>query len=136
MANVAETVRSLLADEPAVIAAYVFGSIASGHAHASSDIDVAVLMDERLTHTELFRLELELGARLEEALGKRVDLVSLNRATPFLAFQVLKSGILVRDRDPDTRSLFVMRALNTYYDMQRYLDYQNACALERFRQEA
>lgn len=134
MPDPAEIVRSVLADEPAVLAAYLFGSAASGRAHRFSDVDLAVLWTERLTAEQMFHRELDLGARLEEALNTRVDLVSLNRAAPFVAFQVLKTGVLILDRDTDTRSLFVMRALNTYYDMQPYYDYWNACALERFQQ--
>lgn len=134
MADAADVARSVLAGEPGVISAYLFGSVASGRAHRFSDIDIAVLWSEELPRDEQFRRELDLGLRLEEAFKTRVDLVNLNRAAPFVAFQVLKTGALIFDRDTDIRSLWVMAALNTYYDMQRYYDYWNACALERFQQ--
>jgi predicted nucleotidyltransferase len=134
MADPADVARSVLAGEPGVISAYLFGSVASGRAHRFSDVDIAVLWSDALTRDEQFRRALDLGLRLEEAFNTRVDLVNLNRAAPFVAFQVLKTGTLVFDRDTDTRSLWVMRALNTYYDQQRYFDYWNACALERFQQ--
>ncbi len=134
MAEAADVARPVLAGEPEVVSAYLFGSAASGRGHRFSDVDIAVLWSDTLTRDEQFRRELDLGARLEEAFNTRVDLVNLNRAAPFVAFQVLKTGELIFDRDTDTRSLWVMRALNTYYDQQRYFDYWNACALERFQE--
>lgn len=131
--DAAEVIRSVLADRAEVVAVYLFGSVAAGSAHGLSDVDVAVLLRDG-SPDALFRQELALAGLLDEAFHPvRVDLVVLNRAGPFLAFQVLKTGQLILDNDTDTRSLFVMRALNRYYDEKPYLDYQRACVVERAR---
>jgi uncharacterized protein len=130
----ADTIRSVLACRDEVVAAYLFGSVAAGRGHAFSDIDIAVLLAEGPSEHDLFKQELALGGLLDSVFSPtRVDLVVLNRAGPFIAFQVLKTGKLVLDNDPDTRSLFVMHALNRYYDQKPYLDYQRACVVERAR---
>lgn len=131
-------VRDALAGRDDLVAAYLFGSTATGTAHAFSDVDIAVLLTAGLSEEEMFARGLEIGTQLEAALrpeGVAVDVVVLNRAAPTLAFQVLKNGRLVLDRDPDARSLFVMRALGRYYDGKRYRDYHMARLVARIREE-
>jgi len=136
--QIAELVRSALADRDDLVALYLFGSVATGVVHALSDVDVAVLLAGDLDEDELFVRGLEIGALLETALrsiGRPIDLVVLNRAAPALVFQVFKTGRLLLDRDPDARSLFVMRTLSRYYDGQRYREYHAEQLLARIRRE-
>ena len=133
--DVAESVRAALADRDDLVAVYLFGSAATGRAHALSDVDVAVLLVEGLSDAEMFARGLEIGGELENVVGGPVDLVVLNRAAPALCFQVLKTGRLLLDRNPDARSVFIMRALGRYYDVKRYLDYHSALLLARIREE-
>jgi len=46
LADSATALTEYLAAQPDVIAAYLFGSQATGRARAGSDVDVAVLLDE------------------------------------------------------------------------------------------
>ena len=39
----ADRVARLMASKPEVLAAYIFGSMVSGHARSDSDVDIAVL---------------------------------------------------------------------------------------------
>jgi len=91
-------VREALADTPRVSFALVFGSAARGVVHANSDVDVAIEFGERDRPTPR-----EVGAlvsRLEEKVGRRVDVVILDEAAPGLAYRVFRDGeaVLVRDR--------------------------------------
>lgn len=137
-ALISERIQDALAGRDDLVAVYLFGSVAGHFAHKLSDVDVAVLLVTRLTDAQMFQRGLEIGALVENALGPlgvAVDLVVLNRATPALAFQVLKTGKLLIDRDPDARSLFVMRALGDYYDSKRYRDYHMERLVARVRKE-
>lgn len=137
-ALISERIQDVLAGRDDLVAAYLFGSVAGDVAHKLSDVDVAVLLAEGLTDAQMFEHGLEIGALLETALrpsGMAVDLVVLNRATPALAFQVLKTGHLLIDRDPDARSLFVMRVLGRYYDSKRYRNYHIGRLVRRIREE-
>ena len=40
-----------LAANPAIVSAYLFGSIAEGREHRDSDVDIGVLLDRRTTST-------------------------------------------------------------------------------------
>jgi predicted nucleotidyltransferase len=81
---------------------WVYGSEASGRARPDSDLDVAVLARERLSPTELA----ELRGEAEALVGRAVDLVDLDRASPILAYQVLEHGRLLVDRNPSRRHRF------------------------------
>lgn len=131
-------VSRALAGREDLVAVYLFGSVGGDVAHQFSDVDVAVLLVTGLTDVQMFERGLEIGALLETALrpqGIAVDLVVLNRATPALVFQVIKTGKLLMDREPDARSLFVMRALSQYYDNKRYRDYHMDRLVARVRKE-
>ena len=133
--DVNEVVRKALSSREDLAAVYLFGSAATGSAHAFSDVDVAVLFAGDLSAQEMFARGLEIGTTLEATLDRPVDVVILNRAAPALCFQVLKTGNLILEPDPHARGLYVMRALGRYYDMIPYFDYHNARLLARIREE-
>ena len=93
-----------------IIAIYVFGSTAQGTTHPSSDVDVGVLAQHRLTAAERFDLQERLASRL----GQDVDLVDLAVATPVMAIQVVARGHLLHDADPAARGAFEDLTLTTY----------------------
>ncbi|MGH2880724.1 MAG: nucleotidyltransferase domain-containing protein [Solirubrobacteraceae bacterium] len=91
------TLRATLRTEPNVRLASLFGSIAADRDTAESDVDVLVdLSDDSLDRV------IDLTLKLEEALGKTVDLVRLAEAEsePLLLARALESGrvLVVRDR--------------------------------------
>lgn len=86
----------------AVDSLWVYGSEAAGRTRADSDLDVAVLFREAPSPVELAELRAEATA----ALGRPVDLVDLDRVSPLLAYQVLKHGRLLVDRNPSRRHRF------------------------------
>ena len=81
---------------------WVFGSEASGRARPESDLDVAVLFARSPSAVDLAEARAE-GAAL---IDRPLDLVDLDNASPILAYQVLKHGRLVVDRNPSRRYRF------------------------------
>jgi len=134
-ANVAETIRAALLNREDLVAVYLFGSVARDQAHILSDVDVALLFPADLSAEAILARTLEIGTTLEDALHRPVDVIALNRASPALRFQVLKTGRLLLERDRTARCLFVIRALGQYYDIKPYLDYHKAQLLSRIRKE-
>jgi uncharacterized protein len=109
-------VGRLLACDPRVSTAWVFGSVARGDANASSDLDVAVLLggpptseDDEALRTVTIDLE-------RFSPSGRVDIVVLGDQGPVFRHRVLREGVLVLDRDPAARRDFETRAIIDYLD--------------------
>jgi uncharacterized protein len=102
----AETVKCVLTRHFELDAIWVFGSEAAGTAREESDIDIALLTQPAPSIDILAKAK----AELSDALGREVDLIDLRRASPILAYQVLKSGVLVVDRNPRRTVDFVASA--------------------------
>ena len=121
-----EQLRELLDRQPGIACAYLFGSVARGEASASSDVDLAVLLEQPAADTlrgPLARLRLD----LEDTLGRPVDLVAMETAPPDLIHRVLRDGVLLVDRNPNQRIAFEVRARNEYFDLLPYLaEYRRA----------
>lgn len=111
-----EGLRRVLAEDPRIAYALVFGSSARGAAGPHSDVDVAVGLAPglRLTALELG----ELASRLEAAAGKPVDLVLLEEAPPGLAYRVFRDGRPILERDRSALVARKARAILEYLDFQ------------------
>ena len=112
--------RTALAAQGDVGAAYLFGSVARGTAKRTSDVDVGVLLTTDPPRT-VGGLRLGLEGELERALGLPVQIVVLNRAPCDLIHRVLRDGILLLDRHPGARIRFEVDARNRYFDLQPFL---------------
>lgn len=104
-----------------LVAAYLFGSRARHRARSSSDLDLAVLVDDSsplVPRSPLERAEwiLEWASGLSSRLGVTVDAVDLERAGVVLVHQVLSTGRKLLERDPPRTRAFEARALQAYYD--------------------
>jgi predicted nucleotidyltransferase len=98
-ATILDAVRATLRDEPELRWAYVFGSVARGEAHR--DVDVAIMpVAGALRGGVAFG---QLIAKLEAAVGAKVDLVDLRSAELPLAGSLLRERRIVVDREPEAR---------------------------------
>ena len=108
-----ERLRECCRAEEAIIAAYLFGSAATGRMREKSDIDVAVLVSRE--HEESFPF-LEFAASLEGACNRPVDLVLLNRAGELLKYQVRRHGRLIFETDSRKRKQFEVLSRKLFED--------------------
>jgi predicted nucleotidyltransferase len=111
-------VRALLTAQSDVLAAYVFGSTASGGARETSDLDAAVLLGADRSPGALTERRLELGRLLDARTDRSVDLVILNGASSVLQVEVLRGGSLIYERDRSARVEFEVEAGRTYADLR------------------
>lgn len=119
--SIGQALRELFAAEPGdIIAAYLFGSVARGTAHADSDVDVAVLYAEAPPAT-IEGLPLDLEGRISRRVGRPAQVIVLNTAPVDLVHRVLRDGVLLLDRAHGTRIRFEVRARNAYFDLQPIL---------------
>ncbi len=119
-----------LAEQPDVVAAYLFGSHAEGRARPESDIDIALLLSDRPAHANIddamarFDRRMELEREIERLIqGKKLDLVVLNRAPTLLKRQVLLKGKLLFDHDFEKRTHFEIMTGKLYDDWKPMHDF-------------
>ena len=106
--------RHVLEAEPDVAYALLFGSRARGTAHTGSDADIAVAL--RAGAARDVRSLGGLAARLESAIGCRIDLVLPDEAPAPLAYRIFRDGRLLIERDHRALVTRKARALLDYLD--------------------
>lgn len=106
-----------------VIAGYLFGSCRTGSMTPLSDIDIAILFDEKLSSEEIENMKNEIYAKLIEALGTdEVDLIVLNRAPLSVRFGVLKDKEIIYFSDKEKVVDFQCDVVSEYLDFKPIRD--------------
>lgn len=114
-----------------VIAAYIFGSEATGKAGVLSDMDIAVLVDKDIDKSARFDMTLRLSSELSAILNRRADIVMLNDSTAQLSYEVIKHGRPIFCRDKSAKVDLEINILSRYLD-RRFYDKRHAdLTLER-----
>ena len=97
---------------------YLFGSYAKEKYNRYSDIDVAVYLRD-LASVESFEYKIEETLRLQDLFKKSVDIVILNHASPILANQVFRYGVLIKGFENRLLSKFRVQNFYKYLDQVR-----------------
>jgi len=117
--SIERAVTAFLQTRAEVQAGYIFGSVVTGRTRKDSDVDIAVLVSEKVMKRDPFRYRLELMTELMSVLKRNdVDLILLNQAPPLLAHRVLAKGKLISERSASARVAFQVRTVNRYLDTQ------------------
>lgn len=101
---------------PPIIAAYLFGSRATGHIWAENDVDVALLLSQSNTanRSEITnRFAKDLYQQLE---GIEIDIVSLDRISTDFAYEILHTGRLAFCANQLERTQFEIQLFERYMD--------------------
>ena len=115
--------RSFFSCRPEIIVAYLFGSMASGRSHRFSDVDVAVLLDEKKVRDVYpYGYKAHLISDLMSLLKRNdIDVVVLNKSSYFLRHQIINGGKIVYERDVKKKILFEADMMSRYPDIKRLL---------------
>jgi predicted nucleotidyltransferase len=111
-AQIKKMIAAVCVKEPAIIAAYLFGSHAKGRQKQSSDLDIALLLKKE---EEVFSL-LKFITAIERQSGYQVDVVILNNAGEVLKHEVRRDGILIFERSGRYRKQFEVKSRKFYED--------------------
>jgi len=90
-------------------AIYLFGSYASGTENDHSDIDIAVLLHNKLS--PLMRWEIQ--SELANQLNCEVDLVDLLNASTVMQNEIIQQGVCIYDPN-NVAALFEMQVMSMY----------------------
>ncbi len=119
---------------PEVIAAYFFGSHATGRPTPLSDVDIGVLLVEGLPDLESFQIEMKLQGKLEKIFNTdNIDLVVLNKAPLPIQYHAT-CGKLLFTNDHQKKSSFEEYVRKYYLDcLPIYREYKEEF-LKRIRE--
>lgn len=120
-----------------VSALYLFGSCAEGRALPQSDIDMAVLIDEKKLKRKNYEQLKNVYYKASPSFSLRqVDIAILNTASPYLKHRVIKTGKILFDRNRRLRVRFTTNAIIEYLDFKPIEDIFNKAVTNRFRRIA
>jgi len=96
-----------------------------------SDVDIGVLLDEKIPKKDRFDLELKLISDIAILIKKnKIDLITLNEAPLLLAYNIIKNGIILKS-DEAERVKFETKVLSMYLDEQYYIKRHTEETLKR-----
>lgn len=120
-----EEIAFLFKAYPFITAVYQFGSTTRGRKSPLSDLDIAILVDDKRAPSglKLLRTELLLAYEIQKQLNiSEVDLITLNLQRLPLQYAVLRTGKLIYEADPKYRIRFVQKVVQAYLDFKPTLE--------------
>ena len=115
-------------------ALYLFGSALKGGGTRESDIDIAVFVNEKRLKRRNFELLKNAYYQASPAFSlSPVDIVILNAASPYLKHHILKTGMMLFDRNKKLRVDFTAKVIIEYLDFKPIEDFFNNAIARRFR---
>jgi len=131
--EVADRLRTVFADHPAVRGVYVFGSVATDQTWDESDLDLGIVVDEeKWDRSDKVPL---IGECMDAARRDRVDLVILNDAPLVLQFEAVRPNEVLYASDDFDPGGFSSKVLRMYWDFQPHLRRQRKAYKRRLLNE-
>ena len=116
LSEISAVLTDYFATRPEVRILTIFGSFASGNAHAASDLYLAIDTGQRLSPDELAQMTSELATRL----GREVDLVDLTVSRGAILEEAIIKGRKVIQRSPEDFARLLKRMWYDKEDDGRY----------------
>lgn len=125
MKEMLEKLKRYFSERDDILMAFLFGSQVKGLARSESDVDIAVYFKAANSEMDFesnsyFENEDKIWLDLEKLLGKKVDLVVLNRAPAGVAFAAINSGKEICVKNPDLRTKFILLASAVAEEMRDF----------------
>lgn len=122
--DIADKLDRYFANRPEVVAAYVFGSWASGKERTAghtdldfrSDVDIAVLLEESLPKIDRTEILESITLDLSRLLRMDIDLLLLNGSSYIVRMQALFKGLLVHVKNESALAHFKTNSYSLYLD--------------------
>ena len=100
-----------------------------------NDLDIAVLLLDKVRANEFFEYQVFLVGELSKALEAPLDIVILNQASLLQRAQVIRSWQVLYQRDQRRRLQFETRAVMEYLEFQKFEEVQSKALAERTKSE-
>ena len=119
MMSIQENITTFFENEKNIVAVYLFGSYADSKEGISSDVDLAILFDERERESINQRLDEYLVA-LSRSLRKDLHLTAMDFASEALLKQIFKKGKCLVVKDTRKLAYFKMIAFTKIVNFNYY----------------
>ncbi|MBI5346703.1 MAG: nucleotidyltransferase domain-containing protein [Chlamydiae bacterium] len=106
----------LITQEFKVYAIYLFGSFASNTQRQDSDLDLAILSDEKIDKIKLWELAQKIAVKIQ----RDVDLIDLKNASTVFQFQIFNEGKLIFCTDQIKLDFFINTTDALYLDLNEW----------------
>jgi predicted nucleotidyltransferase len=127
---VKERLAAVLSSLKVVQLAVLFGSAARGSVREGSDVDVAVRLEP-----DTLEVRRQVEVALARAVGRDVDVISLDASPPQLRFEIARDGVLLSERTPRSWVDFRARAMVDWWDWAPTARRIHEAALKRLRKK-
>jgi uncharacterized protein len=117
-----QKLESYFSDVPCIVAAYLFGSFARSRQRPLSDVDIAVLLDDRYGRVDRTLVIRRLLQDLGRLLRKDVHVLILNDASYLARIEAIFRGRRLHVRDEDALAHFKMVSVSLFADFTPFLD--------------
>lgn len=108
---------------------YIFGSFAKGTNRASSDIDIAFLINGDINPYTKLNI---LGRIIDILQIDDIDIVILNNANEVLKFQIIKYGKIIYMDSLYNKVMFESKTMSMYMDMEHFRKIQQKYSHKSF----
>lgn len=112
-------VKKYFSDKPYVAVVYLYGSFAKGEEKKDSDIDLAILVDEKMADSS--DVQIKTMSDLGLSLHKEVEAQNLNICKITFAYRVISEGKIIYQRSEEERIDFELSVMRNYFDMGPFL---------------
>lgn len=103
--------------------AYLIGSYATGKVTPMSDLDLAVLFNEKIPANKYGHRQIELIVDLGGLFNRSdVEIVILNLASPLMKFETINKGKLLYSESEEARVKFEVAVRKEFFDTQKLRD--------------
>ncbi len=123
-AELLDRATKILDREPGLQAAMAYGSAVTGELAPHSDVDLGVLFEQPLTAER----KLDLMDRLQQALGRDVDLVDIREANGLILREILCKGVSLLRKDS---TAFAEQLIRMVYNEMDFMPYYRRTLRER-----
>lgn len=114
-------IAEILAAEPGIELAYLYGSYATGLAREDSDVDIGILLKEGVPNNG-WQTEIDIALKLEDAVNRKCDVRIINNAPIYFLHQVVNKGKVLFTSSDKTRIDFEARVTMNYFDIKPIYD--------------
>lgn len=104
-------IKEALSKNPKIISGYILGSYLSGNTNSESDFDLAVVVNNKLTESEVYDLIKKIK------FPRDLDLSVVNKdSSPLFLFQIVSTGKRIYEKNFFEAIAFEDFSLHNYYD--------------------